>query len=48
MYVEQEMYYVDSDILEIILLQKNMSADDQFWNLGPWLFRVVSLYGFQI
>ena len=35
MYVEQEIYAVDSDILEIILIQKNMSEYDYVWILGP-------------
>lgn len=34
MYVEQEMYFVDGDILEVTLLQKNKSENGHLWIFG--------------
>lgn len=38
MYIEQEMYFIDIDDLEAILMQKNMSEDGYIWILDPSLF----------
>lgn len=38
-YVEQEMYFVDSGILDTILLQNNRIEDGHFWILGYGSFR---------
>ena len=44
MYVEQEIYFVDSDILKIIFLQKTMNEDAYFWILGPGSFKIIGIY----
>ena len=44
MYVEQEVYYVDDDILETLLMQENMMEDGHVWILGLGLFKVIGLY----
>lgn len=44
MYVEQEMYYVNGDILETILQYKTMNEDGHFWILDPGLFRVIDIF----
>ena len=35
MYVEQEMYSMNGDILETIMFPKNMCEDGYVWILGP-------------
>ena len=47
MYVEQEMYIVDGDISESILMQKNRSEDGHVWILGLGTFRVIGLFDCQ-
>ena len=37
------MYYVDGDILEIILLQKTINEDGHFWILCPGSLRVLGV-----
>ena len=39
--IVQEMYSMDIDILETILIPKNMCEDGYVWILGPWSFRVI-------
>jgi hypothetical protein len=48
MYVEQEMYFTNGDILETILISKNICQDGYVWILGPRLFRVIGLIDFQM
>jgi hypothetical protein len=48
MYVEQEMYFTNGDILETILIPKNICQDDYVWILGPRSFRVIGLIDFQM
>ena len=48
MYVEQEMYSVDGEVSETILLQKNRCDDGQYWILGPGSFRVIGLSDSQV
>ena len=43
MYVEQKMYSPNGDILETILIPKNMCQDGYVWILGPGSFRVIGL-----
>ena len=43
MYVEQEMYSTNGDILETSLILKNMSKDGYVWILGPRSFRIIGL-----
>ena len=43
MYMEQEMYNVDSDISKSILMQKNKSEDGHIWSWGVRLFRIIGL-----
>ena len=38
MYVEQEIYSEDGDMLEKMLIQKNKSEDVSMWILGPSSF----------
>ena len=47
-YVEQEMYSINGDIFEIILIPKNMCQDDYIWILDLGSFRVIGLPDFQI
>ena len=35
MYMEQKMYSTNDDILEIILILKNLCQDGYVWILGP-------------
>ena len=48
MYVEQKMYSTNSDILETILIPKNLYQDGYVWILGPGSFRVIRLTDFQM
>ena len=48
MYVEQEMYSTNGDILKTILIPKNIFQDDYVWILGPESFRIMGLTDFQI
>ena len=43
MYVEQEMYSTNGDILETVLIPKNICQDGYVWILGPGSFRVIGL-----
>ena len=43
MYVEQEIYNVNGNILETILLQKTIHEDGHFWILGPGSFSIISI-----
>jgi hypothetical protein len=35
MYVKQEMYFIDEDMLETILIPKNIYKYEYIWILGP-------------
>ena len=48
MYLKQEMYYTNGDILKTILIPNNMCQDDYLWILGPRLFRVIRLTNSQM
>ena len=48
MYVEQEMYSTNGDILKTILIPKNIFQDDYVWILGPESIRIMGLTDFQI
>ena len=48
MYLEQEMYYADGEVYEMILVQKNTTEVGSMWILGPRLFRVISIYESQM
>lgn len=48
MYMGREVYYVDDDILETLLMQENMMEDGHVWILGLGLFKVIGLYGSQL
>ena len=41
MYVEQEMYSMDGDILETILISNKICQDGYVWILGPCSFKVI-------
>lgn len=43
MYVEQEMYSMNGDISETILMQNNESDDGHVWNFGLGSFRAIGL-----
>ena len=43
MYVKQEMYSMNDDILETILIPKNIYQDGYVWILAPGSFRVIGL-----
>ena len=43
MYLEQEMYSIDEEVYEMILVQNNRSDVGTMWILGPSSFRVVDL-----
>ena len=44
MYLENEMYFADEDVYEIILVQKNKHYVGFMWILGPGSFRVIGLF----
>lgn len=41
MYVKHEMYNMEVDIIEAILVLKNKSDDGDVWILGSWPFKVI-------
>ena len=43
MYIEQEMYFADGQVCEIIMIQKNRTEDGSMWILGPGSFTVIGL-----
>ena len=43
MYVEQETYFMNGDILETILIPKIMCQNGYFWILNPESFRIIGL-----
>ena len=47
MYVEQEMHSSNGDILEILLIPKNMCKDGYVWILGPRSFRITSHFPYK-
>lgn len=48
MYVKQQMYIVETDILETILLQKSMNEDGHYWILGLESFRFIGIFDLQV
>ena len=42
MYLEQEMYFADGQVYEMILVQKNKTEVGFMWILEPGSFRVIS------
>ena len=48
MYVEQEMYSINGDILETIFDPKNMYQDGYVWILGPRSFKIIRLFDSQM
>jgi hypothetical protein len=43
MYLEQEIYFADGDVYEMIFVQKNRTEVGFMWNLGPGSYRVIGL-----
>lgn len=45
MYVEQKMYFEAGEILEKILMQRNMNEEEHVWVLGSKSFRILNIFG---